>query len=59
MEQTYRSRAGRLPDWRIIDAESWTVRGPAGPELRRAPAMKPGFLHALRIAVGRLLPFAR
>lgn len=59
MAQTYRSSAARLPQWRIIDADSWTVRGPAGPELRRPPRRDRGIAAALSAAFRKFARFGR
>ncbi|WP_156122194.1 hypothetical protein [Aureimonas altamirensis] len=59
MAQTSRSSAARRPQWRIIEAECWTVRRPAGPELRRPVPLKRGFAAAFREAVRRLGRFCR
>ncbi len=54
MAQTSRSSAARLPEWRIIEAESWTVRRPSGPELRRSAPLKRGFAAAFGEAIRKL-----
>jgi|EndMetStandDraft_3_1072993.scaffolds.fasta_scaffold18057_3 hypothetical protein len=59
MAQTSRSSAARHPQWRIIDAECWTVRRPSGPELRRAVPLKRGLASAFGEALRRLVRLGR